>query len=89
MKSLSNAKNCPLSFFGKHKRFTSFLSMFLTLAFLHLNVGCSYYNVRNVTTSPETMYGQIEEFNKTQQYAVMHSGLNTWHLDNLVLNEDN
>jgi hypothetical protein len=35
------------------------------------------------------MYGQIEEFNKTQQYAVMHSGLNTWHLDNLVLNEDN
>ncbi|MBD0849483.1 hypothetical protein [Maribacter arenosus] len=89
MKSLSKQKNYPLSFFGKNKRFTSFLSMLLTLAFLNLNVGCSYYNVRNVTTSSETMYGQIEEFNKSQQYAVMHSGLNTWHLNNLVLNEDN
>ena len=89
MKSVTNPRNCPLSFFGKHRKFTSFLSMLVTLAFLNLNVGWSYYNVRNVTTSTETMYGQIEEFNMSQQYAVMHSGTTTWHLNNLVLNEDN
>lgn len=89
MKASCNQNFRPLLFFIKNKKITSFLSLFLTLAFLNLIISCSYYNVRSVTTSSETMSSQIDEFNKTQKYAVMHSGPNTWHLNNLVLNEDN
>jgi hypothetical protein len=63
--------------------------MFLTVSFLNLIISCSYYNVKDVTTSSETMSSQIVEFNKAQKYAVIHSGQDTWHLNNLVLNEDN
>ncbi|MCJ7757669.1 MAG: hypothetical protein MUP24_05940, partial [Gillisia sp.] len=63
--------------------------MFLAVSFLNLIISCSYYNVKDVTTSSETMSSQIDEFNKAQKYAVIHSGQNTWHLNNLVLNEDN
>ena len=89
MKTLTPPKFCFLSIFKKNKHLTSFLSLLLTVLFLNLTIGCSYYNVRSVTTSPETMANQIAEFNKMQQYAVIHSGTNIWHLNNLVLNEDN
>ncbi len=89
MKTSCNQNFRTLLFFIKNKKITSFLSLFLTFAFLNLIISCSYYNVRSVTTSSETMSSQIDEFNKTQKYAVMHSGPNTWHLNNLVLNEDN
>jgi len=89
MTSLTNQKFRPLLFFVKNKKLRSYLSMFLTVSFLNLILSCSYYNVKHVTTSPETMSGQIAEFNKTQKYAVIHSGQKTWHLNNLVLNEDN
>jgi uncharacterized protein YqkB len=89
MRSLSNSKFRPLNFFIKNRKFASFLSVFLTLLFLNLVIGCSYYNVKSVTTSPETMADQIAEFNKTQQYAIIHSGNNIWNLNNIVLNEDN
>jgi hypothetical protein len=32
---------------------------------------------------------KIDEFAKAQKYAVMHAGQNLWHLNDLVLNEDN
>lgn len=86
MKSLANRKFNPLLFFSHHKRFTSFLSMFLTLSFLNLIIGCSYYNVRSVTTTPETIASHIGEFAKNQQYVVIHSGLDIWHLNNLQVN---
>jgi len=89
MKTLTNQKFRPLFFFIKNKKIRSFLSMFLAVSFLNLIISCSYYNVKDVTTSSETMSSQIDEFNKAQKYAVIHSGQNTWHLNNLVLNEDN
>ncbi|MFH6769321.1 hypothetical protein V8G56_11275 [Gaetbulibacter aquiaggeris] len=89
MKSSANQKFRPLFFFVNNKKVTSFLSMLLALSFLSLIIGCSYYNVRSVTSSSETMSNQINEFNKTKNYAIIHSGQNTWHLKNLILNEDN
>jgi hypothetical protein len=89
MKSLTNQKFRPLLFFIKNKKHSSIFSMFLTLTFLNFVIGCSYYNVRSVTTSPETIAKQVQDFNMAQKYAVMHSGGNIWHLNNLVLNEDN
>ncbi len=85
---LSNSKFRPLNFFIKNRKFTSFLSVFLTLLFLNLVIGCSYYNVRSVTTSSETIAEQIDEFVKNQKYVIIHSGPDTWHLSNLELSED-
>jgi len=61
--------------------------MFLTLLFLNLVIGCSYYNVKSITTTPETISSHIDEFAKNQQYVVIHSGLDIWHLSNLEVNE--
>jgi hypothetical protein len=87
MRSLSNSKFRPLNFFIKNRKFASFLSVFLTLLFLNLVIGCSYYNVRSVTTSSETIAVQIDEFVKNQKYVIIHSGPVTWHLSNLEVNE--
>lgn len=89
MKPSTSKKFRPLYFFIKNKNLSSFLSVFLTFSFLNLLISCSYYNVRNLTTTPETMASQIDAFSKNQQYAVIHSGPNSWHLNDLVLNEDN
>lgn len=78
----------PLFSIRKNKKLSSTLSIVLTLIFLNLVLGCRYYTVRSVATTADTMAAQIDEFNKSQQYAVMHSGPEIWHLSNLVLNED-
>ncbi len=88
MKPFSSKKFRPLFFFTKNKKFTSVISVFLTLSFLNLITSCSYYNVRDVTTSPETIAKQVEDFNMNQKYAVIHSGGDIFHLNNLVINED-
>ena len=87
MKSSVNRKFRPLLFFVNNKKITSCLSIILTLSFLNLIIGCSYYNVRSVTTTPETLAVQIDDFAKTQQYVVIHSGQDIWHLSNLEVNE--
>lgn len=88
MKTLTNQKFRPL-FFLKNKKFRTFFALFLTVSFLNLILSCSYYNVKDVATAPDTIAKQIDEFNKAQKYAVIHSGQRTWHLNDLVLNEDN
>jgi hypothetical protein len=87
METFTNQSFCPLLFFTKRKKFTSFLSIFLTISLLNLLTGCSYYNVRNLTTTSETLAGQINEFAENQQYVVIHSGQDTWHLSALRINE--
>lgn len=89
MKFLANQQFRPLFYFNSSKKRSSFIAICLTVLVLNLVIGCSYYNVRNVTTTTEKVAGQINEFNKTDTYAVMHSGEEIWHLNNLVLNEDN
>ena len=83
-------KNFNLLFvFKKNKRFTTRLSIFLCLAFLNLTVGCSYYNVRHVSTPPENMGAQIEELNINLNYIVVHSGEIIWHLSEVKIDIDN
>ena len=88
MKSLTNQKFRPLFFFLKNKKLRSFLSMFLTISFLNLILSCSYYNVKDVTTTPDTIAKQIDEFVRTQKYIVIHSGQHIWNLSNIEVNED-
>ena len=87
METYANRSFSPLLFFTKRKKLTSFLSLLLTLSLLNLLTGCSYYNVRNLTTTSETLAGQINEFAENQQYVVIHSGPDTWHLTALRVNE--
>ncbi len=89
MKSSYNSKFRPLYFFIKHKKISSFLSILLTLSFLNLIISCSYYNVKDLTTTPENIASQIDELNKTDNYVVIHSGGTIWNLKSLVLNEEN
>ena len=79
----------PLSFFKKDKKFTKHISMFLTLAFLHLVIGCSYYNVRHVSTPPSDLAIHIEELVKSHDYIIIHSGEEIWHLGNAFIDSDN
>ncbi len=88
MKLKTNKNFRPLFFFMKNRKLTSYLSIVLILAVLNLFVGCSYYSVRDVTTSPDTIAQQLEDFKATQKYVVIHSGENIWHLNDFVLNED-
>ena len=89
MKSSTIQKFRPLFFFINNKKVTSFLSMLLVLSFLNLIIGCSYYNVRDITTTPESVAQKVQDFNMTQKYAIVHSGADIWHLNNLIINEDN
>jgi len=63
--------------------------MLLVFSFLNLIISCSYYNVRDVTTTPENVAQKVQDFNMTQKYAIVHSGADIWHLSNLIINEDN
>lgn len=87
MKTFSKQNFRPLLFFTANQKFTSFLSIILSLAFLNLVTSCSYYNVRSLTTTQKTLAGQLDEFVQTQQYVVIHSGQDIWHLSNLEVNE--
>lgn len=88
MKKEINTGDCPIKVFKTKKRLTKSLAILLAISFLNLTVSCSYYNVKDITTSPEVIANQIEDFNASQGYAIIHSGENIWHLANLKLNED-
>ena len=88
MKSHSTKKFSSFYCLIKNKRIASFLSVFLTLSFLNLVIGCSYYNVRSLTTTQDTIASQITEFSKNQNYVIIHSGQEIWNLSNLVINEN-
>lgn len=60
----------------------------MTVTLLNLTVGCSYYKVKPVTTTPETIGNQIDDFNKTGRYAIIHSGNESLHLNNVIVNID-
>ncbi len=67
----------------------SYIAISLSLAVLNLTIGCSYYNTKPVTTTPETLGKHIEDFNEAGKYATVHSGDTMFHLDNIVIDADN
>lgn len=89
MKPSTNQNFLTLQWFIKNHKRTSCFSILIVILFLNSTIGCSYYNVRNISTTPETMSSQLEEFNQSQKYVVIHSGPNMWHLNDFVVNEDN
>jgi hypothetical protein len=60
------------------------ISVFLLVVFLHLAVGCSYYKVTKVSPKGTT----VEGLAKSRKYIIVHQGENTWHLKNIVVDEN-
>jgi len=88
MKTSLNYNFRPVYFFHKNKKITSNLSILLIIAFLNLTVSCSYYKTKNVQTSPATVAEQIRSFNEQQKYVVIHANNLSWHMEKLIINED-
>ncbi|WMI67322.1 hypothetical protein [Mangrovimonas sp. YM274] len=84
----SNSKFKPLQVFSKNIKLKVSLSVILTLSFLNLIIGCSYYNVRDVATTSETISSKIADFSDSYNYVVIHTKGHIWHLDEFVLNEN-
>ncbi len=76
-----------LTFF-KHRRITTVLAWFLSVAILNMSVSCSYYNVKNVPTTQENISSTIKGFNNTEKYVIIHSNNMLWHLSDMIINED-
>ena len=64
------------------------ISVLLSLAIINVSVSCSYYTAKNVPTTQETIINEIAKFNETKKYVIVHSNNNSWHIDNMVINED-
>lgn len=71
------------------RRTTKVVSTALSLAILNLAISCSYYTVRDVPTTKESISQQVKTFNETDKYVIIHSSTSTWHLKNMVIDEDN
>ena len=80
----------PLLFFHSHKGTRSFLSILLTIAFLNLATGCSYYKVRSEPIqSEQEVAEQIKAFNEANKYIILHKNNASLHFANPIVNEDN
>jgi hypothetical protein len=66
-----------------------YVAILLSLTILNLSISCSYYTVKNLPTTKETVINQIETFNSSNKYVVIHSDSLYYHLDKVVINEDN
>ncbi len=70
------------------KKQSVYISIAFSLAILNLSVSCSYYTVKNVPITKESVSKQIKEFNQSEKYVIVHSDSLLWHLDEMVINED-
>ena len=75
----------PLFFFRDDMTITRFMAVFMAACTLSLSLSCNYYRVRDVPITQETITSSIQEFNQTHNYALINQ---SWHLENLVVNED-
>lgn len=70
------------------KKYTKYISLCLALAVLNLSISCSYFSVRDVPTTKENITVQIGKFNTSEKYVIVHSDSLSWHLKDMVLNDD-
>lgn len=86
MKTYASKKGInPFTFLKRNRKLHLVLSVLLTLAFLNLTVGCSYYKASEMTTSKEEYIAKINRINELNQYAIVHSDGQMWHLRDVNL----
>ena len=88
MQSFSQSKFSPFNLFKKHKKVTSYICVFLALCTLNLTTSCSYYKVKRLDTSTKSISDHVKAFNQQEKYVIINTPKNSWHLNNVVLNED-
>jgi len=64
------------------------ISILTTLAFLNMCTGCSYYKANTIATKTDSFADTYNSIGKTNSYLIIHSGNETWHLNNVTVNED-
>ncbi|MBP2282948.1 hypothetical protein H4V97_001266 [Flavobacterium sp. CG_23.5] len=64
------------------------ISVIMIFAFLNLTVGCTFYKTKQIPTNSDNFVNKYRSINKNDRYVIIHSGSDTWHLNNVVLNED-
>lgn len=74
--------------FKPQLKYTKFVSVCLTIAVLNLSMSCSYYSVKNIPTVEENISQQMAQFNSSEKYVIVHSDSLSWHLKDMVLNDD-
>lgn len=57
-------------------------------AFMNFVISCSYYKSRSIATNPDNLSNQYKSIDKKERYTIIHSGNETWHLSNIVVNEN-
>ncbi|WP_406682941.1 hypothetical protein N1F78_09615 [Seonamhaeicola sp. MEBiC1930] len=65
------------------------ISVFLSFLMLWAIISCSYYSTRNVQTTKENITKTVKDFNQSKKYVIIHSDSSSWHLNDMVVNEDN
>jgi len=86
MKSKENISNFSLFQLIRNK--SKLFSIITLFAFLNLSVSCSYYRSKSIKTNSDNFASKYKSIKKKERYIVLHSGDETHHLSNLVLNED-
>ncbi|WP_274475633.1 hypothetical protein [Mangrovimonas aestuarii] len=85
-KSTKDTKLPTLFYLSAQKRKS--ISLFLAIITLNFSLSCSYYTVRDVTTSKEQIPEQIKKLNEQDQYVIIHTEEQLWHLDNMVISDN-
>ena len=86
MKAKTTSKGFyPFQILKKNHPFNSILSIVLALAVINLSISCSYYKVKDLTTSQEEFEKKISDFNQIGHYAIVHSGDELFHLDKIQI----
>ncbi|MDO8896732.1 MAG: hypothetical protein Q7V19_03710 [Bacteroidales bacterium] len=70
------------------KKYLPSISFFVLVTFLNMLISCSYYSVKKV---PSHSIDQklLNEYKIQQKYLILHQGDNVWHMENIVLDENN
>ncbi|MEH6535232.1 MAG: hypothetical protein V7719_02480 [Psychroserpens sp.] len=76
------------SFYKLPKTLSKYISIGIAIAVLNLSVSCSYFSVRDVPTTEENIAKQVDTFNTSEKYVIVHSGILFWHLRDMILNDD-
>lgn len=66
-----------------------YISIVLSIAIINLTISCSYYTVKEIPTTKENIKKQVNDFNTQEKYVIIHSNMFSWHLSDMVLNDDN
>ena len=85
---MNKSKVGSLSYFYTFKKTSKIISSILSVAILHLSISCSYFTVKDLPTTEENISKTIDEFNQSEKYAIVHSDSLSWHLNDIVVNDD-